>query len=198
MQRYAAIALPLVFALPLPAQAAAEMTGEWTDRPPDIAGADMTGSVVWVISALLLVIGLIVVVLKWLSRRTWTWGANRRFRQLGGVPLGQHKSLQAIEFAGRIYLIGVGNDVTLIDKLEDPGEAEAILASLEAPPSSPEAPLKRLIERLAGRKSGDGEIVETASFERTLREKLELQTERKREMERLLGETKPNDRLSDE
>jgi Flagellar biogenesis protein len=201
MQRFAGFGLPFAFALPMPSVLAAEAPAATSDHPPDmISGADMTGSVIWVIFALLFVIVLIVIVLKWLSRRTWTWGANRRFRQLGGVPLGQHKSLQAVEFGGRIYLLGVGDDITLIEKIEDRAEVEAVLASLraESPSGIGAAPLQRLIEKFAKRRDGESPAEEEASFERTLREKLELQTERKREMERLLKETKQSDRLTDE
>ena len=57
-------------------------------------------------------------------QRNRGWGTNRALRSLGGIPLGQNKSLQVVELSGRVYVVGVGDSITLLDKIDDP-EASA-------------------------------------------------------------------------
>ena len=104
------------------------------DSPPDLTGgASAAGSVAWVFVALLFVIGLIVFVIRFLAGRSRAWGANRSLRSLGGVALGQNKSLQVVEFGGKLYVVGVGEDVTLLDRIDDAAEAERLIGLLEQP-----------------------------------------------------------------
>ena len=89
------------------------------------------GYLIWVIVALMLVIGLIILVIKWLSQRNRGWGTNRALRSLGGIPLGQNKSLQVVELSGRVYIVGVGDSITLLDKIDEPEEALAVMDAIE-------------------------------------------------------------------
>lgn len=83
---------------------------------PHFASGGMTGSVVWVLVSLALVIGLITLLIRWLSKRSQLMGGARALEQLGGLTLGPNKSIQVIEAAGRIYVVGVGENVTLLDR----------------------------------------------------------------------------------
>lgn len=166
----------------------------------------LAGSLIWVIVSLAIVIVLIILVIKWLSQRNRTWGTNRSLRSLGGIALGQNNSLQVVEIAGRIYIVGVGESITLIDKLDKPEDAEAVIAALERqtqtawPQNSLTELLKKVIKRNApaGKEPSNEQWNETNSFQDMLQSKLDQQADRKQQFESLLQEPKTNERLMDD
>ena len=173
------------------------------NAPPDIPdGMDALGSAVWVIVALVIVITLIVITLRFLSSRTRVWGQNRSLRSLGGIALGQNKSLQVIEVGGKVYLVGVGENVTLIDRIDDAEEAGRLIAILEHPAPQPiNIPLvgEWLNRMRGGRKAPEPEESWNVSeFEAMLRSNLERQAGRKQQIESLLKDSQSKDRLMDE
>lgn len=167
---------------------------------------DLAGSLIWVIISLAIVIVLIILVIKWLSQRNRTWGTNRSLRSLGGIALGQNNSLQVVEIAGRIYIVGVGENITLIDKIDNAEQANAVLAALERQQQS--AWSKDLITELLGKLRNRNEKAEpelseeqwnsTSSFQHLLQDKLSKQADRKQQLESLLHESKSNERLMDD
>jgi len=176
------------------------------DSPPSIpvTSPNMTGSLLWVVFALFIVIVLIVIVIKWLSQRNRSWGTNRSLRSLGGIPLGQNKSLQVIELSGRIYVVGVGENISLLDKIDDPEDAQAVLDQLEqqSGTSWSTTSLKRTFARLRGQTSDSEKATErwqeADSFKSMLQDRMNRQSDRKRKVEDLLKEQNQNDRLLDE
>lgn len=173
----------------------------------------MTGSMIWVIIALFLVIGLIVIVMKWMSQRNRVWGTGRSLRSLGGIALGQNKSLQVIELEGCVYIVGVGENITLLDKVDNTEQAYAIIAAMERQATSgwsagsiPEL-VKRFRKQKNGSESHSGSEAEpanemwngdTASFQSMLNDKLSRQADRKQQLEALLKDDKINERLMDD
>jgi len=200
-------ALPAAAAAMLQPSAAAgtsledELSGG-ENAPPDIPdGMDALGSAVWVIVALIIVIVLIVFTLRFLSSRTRAWGQNRSLRSLGGIALGQNKSLQVIEVGGKLYLVGVGENVTLIDRIDDAEEAGRLIAILENPASQPMGVplLGEWLNRMRGRRtSGADNAWNVSEFEAMLQSNLERQAGRKKQFESLVDDSHPKDRLMDE
>ncbi len=190
--------------------AAAATNGSSAERDGQMAytgSANVAGSLIWVIISLALVIVLIIFVIKWLSQRNRAWGTNRSLRSLGGIALGQNHSLQVVEIAGRIYIVGVGESITLIDKLDDPEQARAVIAALERQQESvwPQNLLTQLLDKVKNR----GERAEAgqpsneqwnsaSSFQHMLQSKLNQQADRKQQLESLLHDPKTNERLMDD
>ncbi|QHW30056.1 flagellar protein [Paenibacillus rhizovicinus] len=173
------------------------------DGKPDV-GAGI-GYLIWVIAALLIVIGLIILLIKWLASRNRGWGTNKALRSLGGIPLGQNKSLQVVELSGRVYVVGVGEDITLLDKIDDPDTAAAILDAIEQQNSrnwsSPS--MAEFLARLRNKRSSQEPTEEpwqpsNVSFKELLNNGMKRQADRKQKVEELLKEQNHNDRLLDE
>lgn len=192
------------------ATAAVTLTGGGIakDEPIDISGsnpAELFGSLVWVIVSLAIVIVLIVLALKWLSQRNRAWGSNRSLRLLGGVSLGQHSSLQVIEIADRIYIVGVGENITLIDKLDAPEQTAALLAALERQSETGWSanPLAQLVRKWRNREPNEGagpvndQWNNASSFESLLQSKLNQRADRKQQLDALLKDSKSDERLMD-
>lgn len=189
----------------LPAAALAEAVQTSQPELPYTSSSNMAGSVVWVIFSLLLIIGLIIVVIKWLSRRNRAFGGtNRSLRSLGGISLGQNHSLQVVELSGRLYVVGVGENITLLDKIDDEKQAEAIIEAMERQVQggwSPNA-LTGLLSRF---RQGSGEQEpqneqwnDASSFQNVLKDKMNRQADRKQQLEALLKDPNPNERLNDD
>lgn len=75
---------------------------------------------------LAVIVGMIWLLAKLLAARTHWVNRHRPLKVLGGVGLGPHKSLQIVEIGGVLYVIGVGDDVTLLRVIDDPAERERI------------------------------------------------------------------------
>ncbi len=167
---------------------------------------NMTGSLLWVIVSLAIVITLIVLLIKWLSVRNRSWGANRSMRSLGGVALGQNNSLQVVEIAGKVYIVGVGENVTLIDKVDDEEEARSVIAALERQPDAiwPMNLASGMLGKLKRREGADQpepskeQWNQSSSFQSLLQSKLDQQADRKQQLETLLQDSKTNERLMDD
>ncbi|WP_284239237.1 flagellar biosynthetic protein FliO [Paenibacillus glycanilyticus] len=181
-----------------PAFAAA--ADENNDGSPMAGTGSYTGSVIWVIVSLFIVIGLIILLIKFLSQRNRMWGTNRAVRSLGGVALGQNNSLQVVELSGRLYVVGVGENVTLLDKIDDEKQVQAILASLDRQtntagfsPSTISDFLKRFrkVEANAGQDLTEEQWnTQSTSFQHLLNQNLSKQAGRKEQLESLLKESK--------
>ncbi|MFB9972737.1 flagellar biosynthetic protein FliO [Allobacillus sp. GCM10007489] len=72
------------------------------------------------IVALVVVLGLIYFLLKFLQKRTRIYQQTRSLENFGGLSLGSNKSIQIVRVGSEYYLIGVGDDVQLLDKIESP------------------------------------------------------------------------------
>ncbi|XKE82096.1 flagellar biosynthetic protein FliO [Oceanobacillus kapialis] len=69
--------------------------------------------------ALLLVIALIYVLLKFLKNRNKLFSKVRALESLGGVSVGQNKSVQIIRLGDRFYMLGVGDNVEMLQEITD-------------------------------------------------------------------------------
>lgn len=189
------------------AAAAVEGSSANNDEQMVFTGSnDLAGSLVWVIISLAIVIVLIIFVIKWLSQRNRMWGTNRSLRSLGGIALGQNNSLQVVEIAGRIYIVGVGENITLIDKLDDSEQVKAVIASLERQQESAWSKdfATQLLNKLRDRNKknepepSNEQWNKTSSFQDLLQNKLTQQADRKQQLESLLHDSKSNERLMDD
>lgn len=204
--RVAMIATIALMAFPTIAAADASGSGGNSEAPtiPNSNPVEFLGSLVWVVVALAIVITLILLVIKWLSRRNQLWGANRSMRSLGGIALGQSSSMQVVEIAGRVYIVGVGETITLLDKWDDPEEAAAVIAALEKSPDQAWSPkdlthmLKKWRKGASSQKEpGKEQWNSASSFQQMLQNKLEKGTNRKQQLEEMLQDDNKNERLMD-
>lgn len=165
---------------------------------------EMLGSLVWLMVALAIVILLILFVIKWLSKRSRTWGVNRSMRSLGGVALGQNSSVQVVEIAGTVYIVGVGDSVSLLDKVDNPERVAEVLDVLDKEADAVWGP--KDFANLLGKWKGNRNVAiqkdaadnEASSFQQMLDSKLGGQSNHKQQLEQLLKNQKSHERLMDD
>ncbi|MGM9951523.1 MAG: flagellar biosynthetic protein FliO [Lysinibacillus sp.] len=78
--------------------------------------------------ALLFVLGLLLFVLRFLNKRNMNYQQNSLIQNLGGQSVGTQKSVQLLQIGSKVYVVGVGEDVQLLQVIADPEEIEQILA----------------------------------------------------------------------
>ncbi|MDQ0494284.1 MULTISPECIES: flagellar biosynthetic protein FliO [Paenibacillus] len=159
------------------------------------------GNIAWVLFVLILIIVLIVYLIRFLSKRNQSWFSNRSVRILGGVGLGPNKSLQLVEVGSSVYLIGVGEDIRLVDKVSDPEEVEQILAALEQEASLQRGPIAPLFAKIADKlrrnNAAQQQSEEETSFHEMFESKLRQMPNRKEKLEKLRNEENTTDRSGD-
>src|SRR5690606_12975305 len=76
--------------------------------------------------ALLFVVGLLFALLKFINRKNRMFDQHRLMKNVGGLSLGQQKSIQLVVIGESYYLIGVGDEVRLLKEITDPEEIAAL------------------------------------------------------------------------
>lgn len=86
----------------------------------------------------IIIIVMIYGLIKFLALRQKNLQPNRAISLIGGTPLGNNKSLQLVKVGGKVYLIGVADQITLIKEFsnedeistfENDGERQPVLFS---------------------------------------------------------------------
>jgi len=165
-------------------------------------GSGSPWEVLWILFVLAVIVGLIVVLLRFLAKRNRGFGMNRSLRSLGGFPLGPNKSMQIVEWNGRIYVLGIGENVTMLDAIIEPDAVAALLAEYDTAQEAMPAGIPEWLRRFAQRRRPDTSAdeatkdqVPNVSFEETLERRLRQLAERRQRAEQLLDEPPSDERL---
>lgn len=78
-----------------------------------------------------IVIGLLYLVLNWIKRNGTTFNKNSLVTSLGGTSVGSNKSVQLIKIGNSVYVVGVGENVTLLKEINNPEEIQTIDEKVE-------------------------------------------------------------------
>lgn len=97
------------------------------DRPVGVTAVDVIRS----IFALLFVISLLYLLLKWLQKKTAPISETTLVKNLGGTGVGNDRSVQLIKIGNRILVVGVGENVTLLKEISDSEEVAYFLEAME-------------------------------------------------------------------
>ncbi|MBW8350506.1 flagellar biosynthetic protein FliO [Bacillus sp. IITD106] len=83
------------------------------------------------IFALIFVIAILYFLLKFINKRSQSYGQNRLVQNLGGTPLGGNRSIQIVKVGNRLLILGVGEDVQLLKEITDEQEYENYMKQYE-------------------------------------------------------------------
>ncbi len=175
------------------------------DGLPDLQGGSSL-SVFWmilkVILFLVVIIGIFLVIMKTVSQKGKLFRADRSLRTVGGVGLGPNKSVQLVQIGNALYVLGVGEEVGLVDKITDEAEIRFILDNLHSSPAAGTGTFSSVGGWLKGfSKNGSSseELDVTPSFQAVFQEKMLKMANRQKKVEELITEDRqnPHDRLDD-
>ncbi|MBY0222048.1 flagellar biosynthetic protein FliO [Mammaliicoccus sciuri] len=145
--------------------------------------------------AFIFVIGLLVWLLRFLNKRNRNFDQTRLMTNLGGVSLGQHKSIQLVKMGNHYFVVGVGEDVQLLKEIEDPDEIADLLARYDQEGSEVQKGLiSQVYQRFfAKSKSGDP-VGEASDFSQLFSSKMEeIKADRKQQLDRMKGKGSDRD-----
>lgn len=152
---------------------------------------------------LILIIGFFFLIMKVMAKKNRQWMQGRAVKTLGGAALGPNKSLQVVEIGRSIYIIGVGDNVRLIDKIDDPEKAEQLMAMFTAAPAGEPAlaQLGKWLTRFRRDGTGKEEPAEednlaSGAFQEVLQSKIKAMANRRQTVEDLLSQSPYTDRSS--
>lgn len=147
---------------------------------------------------LVFVILLFYLIIRVLAKRNQMVGSRQSIRSLGGVPLGQNKSIQIVEIGHCLYLVGVGENIQLLEKIDDPDEVAFLTELLTNKSSNLQfTSFSDWFSKLRNKKSHDLEEDVTSSYQQVFYDKMQNSMNRKKRFEDILQE-KQTDRLNDE
>lgn len=100
--------------------------------------------------ALLFVVGILFFLLKFLNRKNKIYDKNRYMKNLGGISLGQQKSIQLVMIGEQYYLVGVGEDIRLLKEITNETEIEQLVSFYnEADEVSVNSPVEKVLSFLS-------------------------------------------------
>lgn len=165
--------------------------------PEGEAIGSSVGDYIKVMVALLFVVGLLYGLLKLVNRKNRLYDKNRFMKNMGGISLGQHKSIQLVIIGDSYYLVGVGDDIRLLKEITDPAEIGKLVEFYKGDDMElPVGMLSRLLGKLPGVSTKDSttQTKEPADFGNLFKTKLdEVKEERKRHMSRLTEKERNED-----
>ncbi|EGQ27376.1 flagellar biosynthesis protein [Sporosarcina newyorkensis 2681] len=177
-----------------------------TDKPdngtvsdPQTSSEPPKGLTAWdyirTLLAFIFVIGLLVWLLRFLNKRNRNFDQTRLMTNLGGVPLGQHKSIQLVKMGNHYFVVGVGEDVQLLKEIEDPDEIADLLARYDREGSEVQKGLISQVYQRFFSKSKTGDSAgEASDFSQLFSSKMEeIKADRKQQLDRLKGKGSDRD-----
>ena len=138
-----------------------------------------------VLFALLVVIGILVFILKFVNRKSAAYQQNSLMKNIGGLSLGNQKSAQVLQIGNRLYIVGVGENISLLKGIEHEDEIEQILSYFENKQQdfSTKPFIMQQVEKLRQRNSKPTESPQATSFNELFGSKLkELKKDRSNEL----------------
>lgn len=155
------------------------------------------GDYIQVMVALLFVVGLLYGLLKLVNRKNRLYDKNRFMKNMGGLSLGQHKSIQLVVIGESYYLVGVGDDVSLLKEISDPAEIDKLVEFYKGDDLEvAKGMLSRIIGKMTGVTSKDSttKTEDSADFGELFKTKLdEMKEERQRHISRLTEKERNHD-----
>src|SRR5690606_19664621 len=82
--------------------------------------------------ALIFIIFLIYALAKFINKRTRTFHGTRSLESLGGISVGQNRSIQLIKVGKRLLVVGVSDSIHLLKEISDEKEIQQFIEEREA------------------------------------------------------------------
>jgi flagellar protein FliO/FliZ len=106
-------------------------TSEQQPKQVDSPSPSLFSSFIKFIFSFILVIGLLFLLMNYLSKRNRKFQNNGPILSLGGQALGNNRSMQVVLIGQTIYIVGVGEDITLIRTISKGEEYQSLLEGFE-------------------------------------------------------------------
>lgn len=113
-------------------QAPAEQPSTGSKAPGLDKEESILPSLVKLIVSFAFIIILIFLLLRFWTHKTRAIQTRGPFRLIGGLPLGTNRSMQVVQFGKTIYVLGVGENVQLLQTIQPGEEYDSIISDLDS------------------------------------------------------------------
>ncbi|MER2009542.1 MAG: flagellar biosynthetic protein FliO [Psychrobacillus sp.] len=171
---------------------------ENTPQEASSSGVSITAwDYIKMIFALLFVIALLYGLLRFINKRNRSFQHNQLIHNLGGVGVGQGKSIQLMQIGNSLYLVGIGENINLLKEITDPQEIEELTKLYEDKLGSAQTLpyIMELMNKLSKNKIHKTKNNENPSFNETFQKKLD---DIKRDRSEVLKDWKTKERKNNE
>ncbi|NME04849.1 flagellar biosynthetic protein FliO [Psychrobacillus sp. BL-248-WT-3] len=171
---------------------------ENTPQEASSSGVSITAwDYIKMIFALLFVIALLYGLLRFINKRNRSFQHNQLIHNLGGVGVGQGKSIQLMQIGNSLYLVGIGENINLLKEITDPQEIEELTKLYEDKLGTAQTLpyIMELMNKLTKNKTQKTKNNENPSFNETFQKKLE---DIKRDRSEVLKDWKTKERKNNE
>lgn len=180
-----------------------ETVDSGTNQPPQPEVFGDAGSTLALVSKvifyLIVIIGIFIVIVKFLAQKNAGIASGKSLGSMGGVPLGTGKSIQIVKIGKSLYVVGVGDDVQLLEKIEDADEVALISDQLLRRSDTGGKGLNSITSWIRGlRESRKVEEEEMDnSFQELFLSKMSNISDRKKRVAEMLKDDQVNERMND-
>ena len=151
------------------------------DEPKGVTAKDLIRTLL----AFAFVIGLLVWLLRFMNKRNRNFDQNRLMSNMGGVPLGQQKSIQLVKMGDHYFVVGVGENVQLLKEIDDPDEIAELLERYDQGDEVRQGIFSQLYARFFT-KTEQPPQEESTSFSHVFSARMdEIKSDRKEQLDRL-------------
>ncbi|WP_181186210.1 flagellar biosynthetic protein FliO [Alkalicoccus urumqiensis] len=113
------------------------------------------------------VLFLIYAVLKFINKRSRSFSKHQTIQSVGGVGVGQNRSVQLVKVGDKLLVVGVGDTVSLLKEIDDPEEVDNMLRDQERPP------VNEAFTRFLSRKEDQTSRADSGSFKDLLSSRMD-------------------------
>ncbi|WP_194841271.1 flagellar biosynthetic protein FliO [Salinibacillus xinjiangensis] len=133
---------------------------------------------------LAIVLALIYFLLKFLQKRNKMFQQTRSLENIGGISLGSNKSVQLLRIGKRVFVVGVGEDISLLTEIDDEDTLNEVIKT-DNDTAQTNHPLQAIMKQVDNLKERKGEGKQKQSFKQLFSEELKtLKRERKELVDR--------------
>lgn len=97
------------------------------DKDSSLSSGMSAWDYIKILLALAFVVCLLFFVLKLVNKNNKKYQSNQMLQNLGGVSVGQQKSIQLLKVGNSLFLVGVGDDVHILKEITDEQEQQSLL-----------------------------------------------------------------------
>ena len=139
-----------------------------------------------VLIALVFVLGLLLFILKYLNKRNLNYQQNAVVKNIGGLSIGQQKSVQLLLIGKSVYVVGVGDNIQLLKEIDSEEEIEQLLSQTESNQNMMNtSPYIVELFKKVSKKNRSEDISSSPKFNDMFNEKIgEIKKQRSNELER--------------
>ncbi|WP_169818561.1 flagellar biosynthetic protein FliO [Domibacillus iocasae] len=149
--------------------------------------------IVRMIAALAFVVALLYFLLRFINKKSRSYQESHIVRHLGGTALGGSRSVQIVKVGDRVFVLGVGEDVSLLKEIEDPAERGDLISRYEDQSEMMMQPAD-IVNKLKKRFNKQSEMKEPTPFKQEFEQKInELKKNREQAMRNLADRERNQD-----